>query len=72
MDENATAVDALAQINNIPLPPSKGENNIPLPPSKGEAYLISYTADNRRLIKIGVTFSIKSKGVKDWIIDFSQ
>jgi len=46
MDENATAEDALAQINN-------------------KGYLIPYTADSRRLVKIGVTFSIASKGVKD-------
>jgi len=49
MDENATAADALAQINN-------------------KGYLIPYTADNRRLVKIGVAFSITSKGVKEWII----
>jgi len=48
MDENATAQDALAQIND-------------------KGYLIPYTADNRRLIKIGVAFSIQSKGVKEWI-----
>ena len=50
MDENATAADALAQINN-------------------KGYLIPYTADNRRLVKTGVAFSIQSKGVKEWIIE---
>jgi len=33
-------------------------------------YLIPYTADNRRLVKIGVAFSITSKGVKEWIIGY--
>jgi len=50
MDENATAADALAQIND-------------------KGYLIPYTADNRRLVKIGVAFSITSKGVKEWVIE---
>jgi len=50
MDEHATAVDALAQIDD-------------------KGYLIPYTADNRRLVKIGVAFSIRSKGVKEWIIE---
>ena len=48
MDENATAKEALAQIND-------------------KGYLIPYSADNRRLVKVGVTFSIKSKGIKEWI-----
>jgi len=48
MDENTTAADALAQIND-------------------KGYLIPYTADNRRLVKVGVAFSIQSKGVKEWI-----
>jgi len=34
-----------------------------------KGYLIPYTADNRQLVKIGVAFSIASKGVKEWIIE---
>ncbi len=34
-----------------------------------KGYLIPYTADNRRLVKIGVAFSIASKGLKEWIIE---
>ena len=51
MHENATAADALAQIND-------------------KSYLIPYTADHRRTVKIGVSFSIVSKGVKEWIIEY--
>ena len=50
MDENATAEDALAQINS-------------------KDYAISYTADHRKLVKIGVEFSQTEKGVKRWLIN---
>ena len=30
-------------------------------------YLIPYTADKRRLVKIGVEFSIEDKGIKRWL-----
>jgi hypothetical protein len=33
--------------------------------SKG--YLIPYTADSRRLVKIGVEFSVEAKGIKRWL-----
>ncbi len=33
-----------------------------------KGYLIPYTADSRRLVKIGVAFSIASKGIKEWQI----
>ena len=49
MDGNATAEDALAQID-------------------GKGYLIPYTADHRRLVKIGVEFSQKAKGIKRWLV----
>ena len=48
MDENATAEDALAQIDD-------------------KGYLIPYSADHRRLVKIGVEFSKKAKGIKRWL-----
>jgi len=31
-------------------------------------YLIPYTADHRRLVKIGVEFSKESKGIKRWLV----
>jgi hypothetical protein len=33
-----------------------------------KAYLIPYTADERRLVKIGVEFSLESKGIKRWAV----
>jgi hypothetical protein len=33
--------------------------------SKG--YLIPYSADSRRLVKIGVEFSVEAKGIKRWL-----
>jgi len=50
MDDNATAEDALAQINS-------------------KDYAIPYTADHRKLVKIGVEFSQTERGVKRWLID---
>ena len=50
MDDNATAEEALAQIN-----------------SKG--YAIPYTADQRKLVKIGVEFSQTAGGIKRWLIE---
>ena len=50
MDDNATAEEALAQID-----------------SKG--YAIPYTADRRRVVKIGVEFSQTEKGPKRWLIE---
>jgi hypothetical protein len=35
--------------------------------SKG--YSIPYIADHRRLVKVGVEFSIEEKGIKNWIIE---
>jgi hypothetical protein len=49
MDENATAEDALTQINS-------------------KDYAIPYTADHRKLVKIGVEFSQTERGVKRWLI----
>ena len=49
MDDNATAEDALAQINSTD-------------------YAIPYTADHRKLVKIGVEFSQTERGVKRWLI----
>ena len=49
MDENATAEEALAQINE-------------------KGYPIPYTADHRRLVKIGVEFSQQAKGIKRWVV----
>jgi hypothetical protein len=31
-------------------------------------YLIPYTADKRRLVKVGVAFDIDAKGIKNWLI----
>ena len=50
MDANATAEDALAQINS-------------------KDYAIPYTADHRKLVKIGVEFSQTERGVKRWLIE---
>jgi len=50
MDDNATAEDAIKQINS-------------------KDYAIPYTADHRKLIKIGVEFSQKERGVKRWLIE---
>jgi hypothetical protein len=50
MDENATAEDALKQINS-------------------KDYAIPYSADQRKLVKIGVEFSQTEKGVKRWLIE---
>jgi len=50
MDDNATAEDALAQINS-------------------KDYAIPYTADHRKLVKIGVEFSQTERGVKRWVIE---
>jgi len=50
MDDNATAEDALAQINS-------------------KDYAIPYTADHRKLVKIGVEFSQTERGVKRWLIE---
>jgi hypothetical protein len=49
MDDNATAEDALAQINS-------------------KDYAIPYTADHRKLVKVGVEFSQTERGVKRWLI----
>ena len=49
MDDNATAEDALAQINSTD-------------------YAIPYTADHRKIVKIGVEFSQTEKGVKRWVM----
>ena len=49
MDENATAEDALAQIDD-------------------KGYPIPYSADHRRVVKIGVEFGVKDGGVKRWLI----
>ncbi|MCL2327056.1 MAG: ATP-binding protein [Bacteroidetes bacterium] len=50
MDDNATAEDALAQINS-------------------KDYAIPYTADNRKIVKIGVEFSQTERGVIRWLIE---
>jgi len=50
MDDNATAEDALAQINS-------------------KDYAIPYTADHRKIVKIGVEFSQTEKGIKRWLIE---
>ena len=49
MDKNATAEDALAQIDD-------------------KGYLIPYTADDRRLVKIGVELSVEQRGITRWIM----
>ena len=51
MEENATAEEALAQIDKT-------------------GYLIPYTADHRRLVKIGVEFRKEAKGLKRWVTEF--
>jgi hypothetical protein len=33
----------------------------------GKGYLIPYTADSRRLVKIGVAFSLEKNGIKQWL-----
>jgi len=53
MEENATAEEALAQIDKT-------------------GYLIPYTADHRRLVKIGVEFSKEAKGIKRWKEDLTM
>ena len=50
MDDNATAEDALAQINN-------------------KDYAIPYTTNHRKIVKIGVEFSQKERGIKRWLIE---
>jgi hypothetical protein len=50
METNATAEDALAQINK-------------------QGYLIPYTADDRRLVKIGVELSIEQRGITRWLVE---
>ena len=50
MDDNATAEDALAQINS-------------------KDYAIPYTADHRKIVKVGVEFSQTEKGIKRWLIE---
>jgi hypothetical protein len=50
MDDNATAEQALAQINS-------------------KDYAIPYSADHRKLVKIGVEFSQMERGIKRWVID---
>jgi hypothetical protein len=50
MDDNATAEDALAQINS-------------------KDYAIPYSADHRKVVKIGVEFSQIEKGVNRWVIE---
>ncbi|MDR2970621.1 MAG: PD-(D/E)XK nuclease domain-containing protein, partial [Bacteroidales bacterium] len=50
MNDNATAEDALAQINS-------------------KDYAIPYSADHRKVVKIGVEFSQIEKGVKRWVIE---
>ena len=50
MDDNATAEDALKQINS-------------------KDFAIPYVADHRKIVKIGVEFSQKEKGVKRWLIE---
>ncbi|MDR2027678.1 MAG: PD-(D/E)XK nuclease domain-containing protein, partial [Prevotellaceae bacterium] len=49
MDENATAEQALAQIDE-------------------KGYLIPYTAEGRKLVKIGVEFSAEERGIGRWIV----
>ncbi|MDR1338849.1 MAG: ATP-binding protein, partial [Prevotellaceae bacterium] len=50
MDDNATADDALKQINS-------------------KDYAIPYSADHRKMVKIGVEFSQTERGVKRWLIE---
>ena len=53
MEENASAEEALAQIDKT-------------------GYLIPYTADHRRLVKIGVAFSKEEKGIKRWLANIVE
>jgi predicted type IV restriction endonuclease len=32
-------------------------------------YSIPYIADHRRLVKVGVEFSLEEKGIKDWAVE---
>jgi hypothetical protein len=48
MDTNATAEEALAQIDE-------------------KGYLVPYTADSRRLVKVGVELSIEVRGIVRWV-----
>ncbi|MDR1719431.1 MAG: PD-(D/E)XK nuclease domain-containing protein, partial [Dysgonamonadaceae bacterium] len=50
MDDNATAEDALAQID-------------------AKDYAIPYAADHRKIVKVGVEFSVAEGGVKRWIYE---
>ena len=50
MDDNATAEDALKQINS-------------------KDYAIPYSSDHRKVVKIGVEFSLTEKGIKRWLIE---
>jgi len=50
MDDNATAEDALKQINS-------------------KEYAIPYTADYRKIVKVGVEFSQTERGIKRWLIE---
>ena len=49
MDDNATAEDALKQINS-------------------KNYLLPYSAGKKKLIKVGVEFSNKTRTIEDWKI----
>jgi len=33
-------------------------------------HLIPYTADERRLLKIGVELSIEERGIKRWLVEY--
>ena len=50
MDDNATAEDALKQINS-------------------KDYATPYAVDNRKIVKIGIEFSLTEKGIKRWLIE---
>ena len=50
MDDNATAEEALKQINS-------------------KDYAIPYSTDHRKIVKIGVEFSQKERGMKRWLIE---
>jgi len=50
MDDNATAEDALKQINS-------------------KDYAIPYSADHRKIVKVGVEFSQTERGVIRWLIE---
>jgi hypothetical protein len=49
MEENASAEEALAQIDD-------------------KGYLIPYTAEDRKLVKIGAEFSAEERGLSRWIV----